>query len=223
VFGVIGILAALQDRERSGIGQFVDVAMLDSQIALLENAFVRYFATGVSPGPQGSSHPVVTPFQAFATRDGYLVVAVSPDSAWPVFCRVIGREDLLADPRYENNNSRTEHRETLIESLAPTLRERPTAEWLTRFEANGILCGPVNTIADAAADPQVQAREMVVEVPLPSGEPARVVNHPVKFSRTPTDVRAGPPALGQHTDAVLRDWLGLSPDAIADLRADGAV
>jgi crotonobetainyl-CoA:carnitine CoA-transferase CaiB-like acyl-CoA transferase len=166
---------------------------------------------------------VVTPFQAFATRDGYLVVAVSPDSAWPVFCRAIEREDLLADPRYATNNLRTEHREPLIAALAPTLAERSTAEWLALFESVGILCGPVNTIAAAAADPQVQAREMIVQVPLPGGELARVVNHPVKFSRTPTAVTAGPPTLGEHTDDVLRDWLGLPPDEVAALRADGVV
>ncbi len=136
---------------------------------------------------------------------------------------MLEREDLLADTRYATNVLRTANREPLTESLAQTFRQRTTADWLARLEAAEVPCGPLQNVAQAAADPQIQAREMIVEVPTPSGESVRLVNHPLKFSRTPGAARGGPPALGQHADAVLRERLDLTPSDLERLRAEGVI
>jgi CoA:oxalate CoA-transferase len=225
LFTAIGVLAALHERERSGRGQMIDVAMLDCQISILENAFARYFATGQVPQPIGTRHPVATPFQAFPTRDGYIVLALSwgVENQWELFCATIGRADLIDDPRFDTGPLRTEHHAELEPTLIEAMKEKTTAEWVQEFDAIGLPCGPLNNIAQAAALPQVKAREMLVEVehrrigrfPLP--------NTPVKLSRTPGGVRGSSPGLGQHTDDVLRELLGLPDAEIGRLREAGAI
>jgi CoA:oxalate CoA-transferase len=225
LFTAIGVLAALHERERSGRGQMIDVAMLDCQVSILENAFARYFATGEVPGPIGTRHPVATPFQAFPTRDAYIVLALSwgVENQWELFCATIGRPDLIDDPRFDTGPLRTEHHAELEPILIGAMKQKTTTEWVREFDAIGLPCGPLNNIAQASALPQVKAREMLVEVehrrigrfPLP--------NTPVKLSRTPGGVRGPSPDLGQHTDDVLRELLGLPDAEIGRLRAAGAI
>jgi CoA:oxalate CoA-transferase len=225
LFTAIGVLAALHEREGSGRGQMIDVAMLDCQISILENAFARYFATGQVPEPIGTRHPVATPFQAFPTRDGYIVLALSwgVENQWELFCATIGRADLIDDPRFDTGPLRTEHHAELEPILIEAMKKKTTAEWVREFDAIGLPCGPLNNIAQAAALPQVKAREMLVEVEHPRVGRFPLPNTPVKLSRTPGGVRGPSPDLGQHTDAVLRKLLGLSDAEIGRLREAGAI
>jgi CoA:oxalate CoA-transferase len=223
LYATIGILAALQERERSGRGQFLDVALLDSQIALLENAFARYFASGEVPGRHGTSHPLITPFQAFATADGYLVIAASSQAQWRALCDVLGRDDLPADARFAERAARTRHRAELVPILAAAFAERPTAAWLAALDAAGVPCGPVNTVDAVAADPHVQARDMLTSLDVPGLGPTRAVNSPLRLSRTPAAPAGPPPRLGEHTDTVLARHLALTPTDLAALRAAGTI
>ena len=220
LFTAIGVLAALRERDQSGEGQLVDVSMLDCQIALLENAFVRYFATGESPGPIGTRHPLATPFQAFPTKDGYLVLALSwsVENQWELFCALIGETELINDPRFETSALRTEHHAELEPILNEALRRRTTQEWLREFDAIGLPCGPLNTVPQAAELPQVRAREMLVEVEHPIIGKLPLANTPVKLSRTPGGIKGPSPAVGQHTNEVLGELLDLSVDEVERLR-----
>ncbi|MHB8683758.1 MAG: CaiB/BaiF CoA transferase family protein, partial [Dehalococcoidia bacterium] len=166
LFTAVGILSALHERERSGVGQMVDVSMLDCQIAVLENAIVRYFATGAVPQPLGTRHPLATPFQAFPTSDGYMVLALSwgVPNQWELFCAVIGRPELIDDERFETSALRTRNHAALEPMLNEALMRRTTAEWLREFDAIGLPCGPLNNIAQAVEEPQVRARDMLVEL-----------------------------------------------------------
>jgi len=225
LFTAIGVLAALQERERSGRGQMIDVSMLDCQISILENAFVRYFATGEVPKPLGTRHPAATPFQAFPTKDGYIVLALSwgIENQWELYCATIGRHDLIDDPRFDTPALRTEHHDELEPLLIEAMRKKTTAEWLREFDAIGLPCGPLNNIPQAAEQPQVKARGMLVEVEHPVIGRLPLPDTPVKLSRTPGGIRGASPALGEHTDAVLRDLLALSDDEIADLRRSSVI
>jgi CoA:oxalate CoA-transferase len=225
LFTAIGVLAALHERQRSGRGQMIDVAMLDCQVSILENAFARYFATGEVPGPIGTRHPVATPFQAFPTRDGYVVLALSwgVENQWELFCATIGRPDLIDDPRFDTGPLRTEHHAELEPILIEAMKKKTTAEWVQEFDAIGLPCGPLNNIAQAAALPQVKARQMLVEVEHPRIGRFPLPNTPVNLSRTPGGVRGPSPDLGQHTDEVLRELLGLPDAEIGRLREAGAI
>ncbi len=225
LFTAIGILAALHERDRSGQGQMLDISMLDCQVAILENAFVRYFATGQVPGPLGTRHPSTTPFQAFPTKDGWIVIALSwgVENQWELLLAALGLPELIDDPRFETPGLRTQHHAELEPILNEAFRKKTTREWLEELEPLGIPCGPLNDIAQAAADPQVQAREMLVDVQHPKGFSLKVANTPIKLSRTPAGVQGPPPTIGQHTDEVLRELLGLSEGEIAALREAGAI
>ncbi|MFH1560287.1 MAG: CaiB/BaiF CoA-transferase family protein [Chloroflexota bacterium] len=225
LFAVIGILAALQERNHSGLGQLVDIGMLDCQVAILENAFVRYFATGVVPGPLGTRHPVTAPFQAFQTRDGYITIALADGrrEKWPLLCSAIDRIDLIDDPRFENGWARSQHWDILEPILSEAVRKKTSQEWLAELEALGIPCGPVNTIDKVAQDPQVQHRGMIKEIPHPRLGRVKVVDTPVKLSRTPGGADSPSPDLGEHTAQVLREMLGLGEKEITALREEGIV
>jgi len=220
LYTAIGILAALQERERSGKGQVIDISMLDCQIAILENAFARYFATGEVPRPIGTRHPLATPFQAFATKDGWIVVALSwgVENQWELFSATIGRPELIDDPRFDTPSLRTKHHADLEPVLNEALGQKTTAEWLCEFDAIGLPCGPLNDIPSAAEHPQVKAREMLVDVEHPDGFSLKIADTPVKLGRTPGGIQGPPPALGEHTDEVLSRLLGLSETEIASLR-----
>ncbi len=225
LFTAIGVLAALHERERSGRGQMVDVGMLDCQVAILENAFMRYFATGQIPEPIGTRHPIATPFQAFPTKDGYIVLALSwgVENQWELYCATIGRPDLIDDPRFDTGPLRTEHHAELEPILVEAMKQRTTAEWVREFDAIGLPCGALNNVAQVAELPQVKAREMLVEVEHPRIGRFRLPNTPVKLSRTPGGVRGPSPAVGQDTDEVLRELLGLKSEQLAELRGAGAI
>ena len=221
LYCAIGILAAFHEREKSGRGQMVDISMLDCQIAILENAFMRYFATGETPGPIGTRHPLATPFQAFPTKDGWIVLALSwgVPNQWELLCATIGRPDLIDDPRFDSPTLRTEHHAELEPMLNEALRQRTTEEWLREFDAIDLPCGPLNDIPHAAEHPQVVARKMLVEVEHPSGFSLKVPDTPVRLSRTPGGIQGPPPAIRQHTAEVLTSLLGSSAQHIADLPA----
>jgi len=225
LYTAIGVLAALHERERSGQGQMIDIAMLDCQIAILENAFIRYFATGELPKPIGSRHPLATPFQAFPTRDGWIVLALSwgVENQWELFCATMGRVDLIDDPRFDTAALRTEHHAELEPILNEAMRQKSTSEWLREFDAIGLPCGPLNNIAQAAEQPQVAARRMLVEVEHPRIGRLKLPDTPVKLSRTPGGIKGPSPALGQDTYAVLASLLGLSAEELAELAAAGVI
>jgi CoA:oxalate CoA-transferase len=225
LYTAIGVLAALHERERSGQGQMIDVAMLDCQIAILENAFIRYFATGELPKPIGSRHPLATPFQAFPTSDSWIVLALSwgVENQWELFCATIGRMDLIDDPRFDTPALRTEHHAELEPILNEAMRQKTTSDWLEEFDAIGLPCGPLNNIAQAAEQPQVVARRMLVEVEHPRIGRLKLPDTPVKLSRTPGGIRGPSPALGQDTYEVLSSLLGLSAEEMAELTAAGVI
>jgi CoA:oxalate CoA-transferase len=225
LFTAIGVLAALRERDRSGEGQMVDVSMLDCQVAILENAFMRYFATGELPGPIGTRHPAATPFQAFPTKDGWIVLAVSwgVENQWELFCALIGEPELISDGRFDTPHARTANHAELEPILNAALMKKTTQAWIKEFDEIGLPCGPLNNIAQAAALPQVRAREMLVEVEHPVIGRLPLANTPVKLSRTPGGIKGASPALGQHTDEVLRALLGLSDAELARLRAAGVI
>jgi CoA:oxalate CoA-transferase len=225
MFTAIGVLSAVQERHLSGKGQMVDVAMLDSQIAILENAMVRYFVAGEVPRPLGTRHPLLTPFQAFPTQDGYIVLTLTGggENIWPLFAVRIGRIDLVDDPRFQTNADRSAHHAELEAEITAALADRTTAEWVEEFEDLGIPCGPLNDIAQAAVDPQVVARQMIVDVQHPQAGGIKVSGTPVKLSRTPAEVRGPSPDIGQHTNEVLKELLGLTDEQIDALRQQDAL
>jgi len=222
LFLCIGILAAIQERSKSGEGQVVDISMLDCQVSMMENAFARYFATGEVPGPLGTRHPVFTPFQVFPTRDNYVAVAIHGDQ-WPLFCATIERLGIMDDPRFADGYLRTQHYAELEPVLNEAFKARTTEEWLAEFEAVDIPCGPVNTIDKVAEDPQVASRQMIVELFHQGGTKLKVTNTPVRLSRTPGEVDRPSPGLGEHTEEVLKALLGFTAGQILNLRQSGVI
>ncbi len=223
VFTALGILSALHEREKSGEGQMVDVSMLDCQMAFLENAFARYFATGEVPDRIGTRHPVLTPFQAYPTRDGYLVVAAPRDPFWQKFCKVIQREDLVTDPRFKGNQIRTQNHKELEKEVTQALRSKSTAEWVELMIREDIPCGPVNRVDELARDPHTATREVIAEVKHSKAGNLKVVNSPIKLSRTPVRLEKANPELGENTEEILTALLGYSREEIASLKAEKAI
>ena len=222
LFTVIGLLAALHHVRASGEGQFVDVAMLDCQVAILENAVMRYLVTGEVPGPLGARHPSIAPFEAFPAQDGHVILAVGT-RIWEPFCQAINRRDLIRHPHFATNALRAGHADELCEILAPITRQKTVETWIREMEAIGVPCGPVNTVDKVVTDPQVQAREMIVSVEDPEAGTIKMAGVPIKLSGTPGKVQGRAPRLGEHTAEVLAEWLGLSADAVARLRQEGVV
>ncbi len=225
LFATNAVFAALYERERSGKGQMIDISMLDCQLAVLEAAIGRYVATGEVPGPLGTRHPSFTPFQAFQTADGWVVVAIvgGVQDQWPLFCAAIDRVDLIDDPRYTDGYQRTLHYDDLIPALEEAMRRKTSDQWIEEFGALEIACGPVNTIDKVLADPQVQHRGTVTRVPHPRIDPVPVVGSPLRFSRTPNDALRAAPDLGEHNEAVLTGLLGYSQERLEKLAADGVI
>jgi CoA:oxalate CoA-transferase len=225
MYTAIAILAALRERAVSGQGQMIDISMLDCQVALQENAFVRYLSTGEIPQPLGTRHPVFTPFQVFPTSDGYVAVATmgGVQDQWPTFCATIGRPDIIGDERFKTGWLRARANDVLEPILNEAMRKKTTAEWIEAFEAASLACGPVNTIDKVAADPQIEARDMIASVRHRTGGDFRIVNSPMKFSRTPCNVEHASPDLGEDTEEVLHELLSLSDSEIANLRSDGVI
>lgn len=225
LYTAIGILSALHERERSGKGQRIDISMLDCQVSVLENAIMRYEVTGKPPEAIGTRHPTATPFQAFPTADGYIVVALGfgSENPWNLFCGLLGVPELMDDPRFNTGPKRTQHHAELEPLLSAALRTQPSAHWLAEFEAVGIPSGPVNTIPQMLDDPQVQYREMVREITHHEAGTIRIANTPVRMSRSESGIKGPPPDFGGNTAEVLNELLGLSPDDVAALEEAGIV
>lgn len=222
IFGAIGVLAAIAQREQTGRGQHVDVSMLDAQISMLNYMATMHLLSGEVPGAIGNSHFVHVPYNSFPTADGHVIVACIGDAFFERFAAFMNLPE-LNKPEYRQQPVRYAARETINAVIAQAFRQQPTAYWLEQLRAARIPCGPVNNFEQALGSEQVLARNMVVPVQLPSGTTVRMPGNPVKLSDSPDDVFTPPPALGQHTQAVLQDLAGYSPQQIADLHALGAI
>jgi crotonobetainyl-CoA:carnitine CoA-transferase CaiB-like acyl-CoA transferase len=223
LYATVGVLAALNAREQSGQGQYIDVALLDVQVACLANQAMNYLATGNAPKRLGNAHPNIVPYQDFPTADGDFILAVGNDGQFRKFCEVAGLPALPDDPRFATNKARVAHRAELIPLLRQTTVFKTTAEWVALLEAAGVPCGPINDLAQVFADPQVQARGLKVELRNSMGSITPQVASPLRLSATPVNYHLAPPLLGEHTDALLQRLLGLDADNITRLRTAGVI
>ncbi|MCB1546407.1 MAG: CoA transferase [Hyphomicrobiaceae bacterium] len=219
MYASIAVCAAIASREKTGQGQAIDMALLDTQVAFLANQGMNYLATGEAPARLGNTHPNIVPYQSFKTKDGDLILACGNDNLFNKFCDVAGASHLPKDPRFAVNAKRVENRALMDEVLEPILAARTTAEWVELLDKGGVPCGPINNLEQVFANEQVQARGMRIELPHAVAGKVPVVRSPMRLSGTPIVHEAGPPTLGQHTDEVLADVLGKSADEIARLKA----
>ena len=220
---VIGIEAALFHRERTGHGQYLDLALLDSQVAVMANQALNYLVGGKAPTRLGNAHPNIVPYQTFETADGYIIMAVGTDRQYAEYCAIIGAPHLAQDERFRTNRGRVENRAALTPLLRPFMQARTTADWVTAFEAAAVPCGPINTLDQVFANPQVLARGLQVGLTRDDGVQVPGVANPIVFSETPVAYDKPPPRLGDGTDKVLHEQLGLSEAAIAALRGKGVI
>jgi crotonobetainyl-CoA:carnitine CoA-transferase CaiB-like acyl-CoA transferase len=221
MYASIAICAALASRERTGEGQHLDLALLDSQIALLAYQNTNYFATGKPPKRIGNLHPNIVPYQPFRTSDGSVILACGNDNLFRKFCDAAGCPELVVDPRFATNGKRVENRAELTRVLQEIFLRKSTAQWLDVLEGAGVPNGPINDLAQVFAEPQVRARGVRIELEHSAAGPLPGVASPMRFSGTPLEYRSAPPLLGEHTDQVLEGLLGMSPADVAKLRADG--
>lgn len=222
LYATNAVLAALAWREQSGEGQYIDMALLDVQVACLANQAMNYLATGSNPRRMGNAHPSIVPYQDFPTADGHMILAIGNDGQFARFCEVAGRPELAADVRFATNRARVENRAELIPLLSEITATRTTAEWIGQLEARAVPCGPINGLAEVFSDPQVQARGLAVKMPHPEAGEVPLVASPIRLSKTPVEYRRAPPLVGEHTDEILAD-LGVDAAGIAGLRERGVV
>ena len=223
MYASIAICAALAHRAQTGVGQHLDLALLDSQIALLAYQNTNYFATGQPPKRIGNLHPNIVPYQPFRTQDGAVILACGNDNLFRKFCEASGQAALAADARYATNGKRVENRAELTRLLGEVFRRRTTADWVDLLEKAGVPNGPINDLAQVYAEPQVKARAIRVDLDHPVAGKLPTVASPMRFSGTPVEYRRGPPVLGEHTAEVLRSLLGKSETEVARLRAAGII
>ncbi|PWC48315.1 CaiB/BaiF CoA-transferase family protein [Azospirillum sp. TSA6c] len=223
LYATIGIMGALAHRDRTGEGQQVDLALLDVQVAVLANQAMNCLVGGKAPQRLGNAHPNIVPYQAFATRDGYIILAVGNDGQFAKFCTVAGRPDLAKDERYATNPARVANRKELVALLEELIRTRDSQDWLGALEQVGVPCGPINDLAAVFEDPQVKARNIHQDLPHPTQGSVPTVASPIRYSGTPLVHDTAPPTLGQHTDTVLAESLGLGEADIAALREKGVI
>ena len=220
MYATVAILAALRHRDATGEGQVIDMALLDTQVAMLANLGANYLVTKQAPRRAGNAHQNIVPYQVFEVADGHLILAVGNDEQFRRFCAVAGCTELAADERFARNASRVRHRAELVPLLAAQMKRRTRADWLAALDAAKVPCGPINDLADVFADPQVLERGMRLPVPHPLSDQLELVASPMKLSATPVSLRRAPPLLGQHTDEVLAE-LGLAAAEREQLRAQG--
>jgi formyl-CoA transferase len=223
MYATVAVLAALTHRDRTGEGQHIDMALLDTQVAMLANVGSNYLNSGKPPKRWGNAHANIVPYQTFACADGHIIVATGNDGQYQKFVEAGGRPELAADPRFATNPLRVQNRDTLVPILAGMVRARKRAEWIALLEARGVPCGPINDVGEVFENPQVQARGVAIELPHPVAGTVKLVRSPMKMSATPATSDKAPPLLGQHTDEVLREVLGKSSGQIAALRAKGVL
>jgi len=223
MYASIAVCAALAHRARSGAGQHLDLALLDSLVAVLANQGANYLATGEPPGRLGNDHPNIAPYQVFRTADASVIVACGNDNLFRKFCEVAGCLPLAGDERFATNAKRVENRVELTRLLSEVFLKRPTKNWIAALEAAGVPCGPINDLARVFSEPQALARGLKMELPHPSAGKVALVRSPMRFSKTEIEPGLPPPLLGQHTDEVLRGLLGKSEAEIARLRAEAVV
>jgi crotonobetainyl-CoA:carnitine CoA-transferase CaiB-like acyl-CoA transferase len=223
MYATVAILAALMHRERTGEGQYIDAALLDTIVAFCANQAVSYFVSGRIPVRWGNAHPQVVPYEVFPTADGHLILAVGNDSQFERFCQAAGCPELAAEPRFRTMSQRIIHRAELIPIIREIMRTRTKREWIELLEAANVPCGPINDMKEVFEDPQVRHRGLRVDMPHPAGSAAPVVASPLRLSKTPVEYRLAPPLLGQHTAEVLKGLLGKSDAEIARLRSAGVV
>jgi CoA:oxalate CoA-transferase len=224
LFGAIGVVSALYRRELTGKGTKVDVAMLDSQLAILENAIVRYQISGEIPRPLGNAHPSITPFQGFQTKDSWIIIAAGNDKLWANLCKAIQREDLLEVEEFKTNDLRTENKKKLLEILIPIIKEKTTEEWFQIFEENSVPSSPINTVDKVLEHPQIKARNMVWETSFSDGKTIDIAGNPIKMASFAEDEKAGnPPQLGEHTQMILQNFLDFPADYVKELEEKGVI
>ncbi len=225
MYAISAILAAVYHREKTGEGQYIDLGLLDTQLAWLVNVGLNYLTSGKVPQRVGNEHPNIVPYNVLPSSDGYFILAVGNDGQYVKFCQFAGVPDLAADPRFVTNENRVVNRKAIYEILPDVTRRKTTDAWVTGLSKLGVPCGPVNTVEQAFADPQLQSRGMRISVPHPlAGEgTVDLIGNPIKYSATPVEYRMAPPFLGQHTDEVLKQMLDLPAAEIARLRAAGVI
>jgi crotonobetainyl-CoA:carnitine CoA-transferase CaiB-like acyl-CoA transferase len=223
LYATIGVLAALHHRDRTGEGQYLDLALLDTQVAVLANQALNFLVGGKAPKRLGNAHPNIVPYQTFATEDGFIIIAVGNERQFREYTRIAGVPQLSEDSRFRTNRDRVENREALIALLTPPMKRRKTTEWIAALEAAAVPCGPINTIDQVFADPQVKARGLSVTLRRADGTATPGVANPVRFSATPVEYAKAPPPLGDATEDVLSRILGLGPEDIAKLRDSAAI
>ncbi|MCD6176820.1 MAG: CoA transferase [Candidatus Cloacimonetes bacterium] len=224
MFTAIGINAALYHREKTGEGQKVDVAMLDSQVAILENALARFQVDGISPTPLGNRHPTVSPFQAFMAKDDYFVLPIGNDNLWRKFCQAVGKEKWITDGKFVTNADRNENLETLTPLLEKLFLTKNASEWIELIESHGVPCGPINNIEKVMNDKQVHARNMIVEVDDDKAGTIKIAGNPIKMTSIPEENKRDPaPKLGEHTFDILGEYLGFNEEQLKQLKEDGVI
>jgi len=223
LYSANAIQTALIHRERTGQGQYIDMALLDCQVAILANQAMTYLAAGQTPVRMGNAHPNIVPYQVFETEDGHIILAVGNDGQFRRFCELADQPHLAQDPRFVANRGRVKHRAQLIEALALLMKSKNTDDWLNLLEPEGIPCGRINSIDETLNDPQVVHRQMRTQALHSSLGEINLLGSPLKLSETPGEVRRAPPVLGEDTDQVLREVLGYEDSAISALQADGVV
>ncbi len=216
------IVTALYNREHTGKGQYVEASLLEGQVAVMSYHAVGYLATGRVPGRLGSGHPSLVPYQAFPSSDGFFIIGCGNDGLWRRLCPAIGREDLMDHPKFQTNTLRVENRAEIVSILSEHTKSKTTAEWVDIITEAGVPVGPINRVSDVVVDPQVLAREMMVDLPHPRVPDLKVPGSPLKLSDTPPSYRRRPPEHGEHNEEILTD-LGYGKDDIAKLKEEGAI
>lgn len=224
LYALNGILAALYHREKTGEGQFIDIALLDSQVATLSNAGQYYLTSGKVTPRMGNAHPTIVPYEAFRAQDGDIILAIGNDKQFAEFCAFAGRSELSADAKFATNANRVRNRAEIVPVVAQIIAQHTQKYWIENLEKRGVPCGPVNTLDKVFNDPQVVARSMVTEMAHgASPDPVALIASPLRFSKTPVSYRHAPPMLGANTDEILSNELKLTPDEILNLRHKGVV
>ncbi len=223
MYATVAVCAALAHRAETGRGQHLDLALLDSTVAILANQGANYLATGAAPRRLGNAHPNIVPYQTFKTADGDMIVACGNDGQFRKFCEAANCAHLADDPRFATNGKRVENRDELTKRLAGIVAKRPTRQWVEALEAAGVPNGPINAIDQMFQEPQAIARGLKIELPHPTADKVSLVRSPMRFSGTPVEHELPPPTLGQHTEEILRRVLELGHAEIAKLRADGVI